>query len=130
DPQSVQAQERRQGGMGGVVAFGGKEECAEFAPVEPTALVWEDLGPAGVLGRLGRDAAINMGEAVEATDRGETTVDGRRGQTSLFHRGSPQFDVSPLCLEDVEVHIGAPLEESAKVITICLEGPTAVASQI
>ena len=129
-PQSVEAQQGGQSGMVGVVALGREEEPAELAPVEATSFARVDLGPAGVLRRVRWDPAVDMGEAVEAADRGQPPVDGRGGQAPLLHGAAPQLDVGPLGLEDVETDVGAPLEEGTQVVAVGLEGPTAVAGQV
>ena len=51
------------------------------------------------------------------------------GQAALLHGATPQLDVGPLGIEDVETNVGAPLEEGAQVVAVGLEGPTAVTGQ-
>ncbi len=121
-PQSVQAQLGRQGGMVWVVALGHEQEPAELAAIEAAPLARVDLGPTGVLRWVGWNPAVDLGEAIEPTDRGKPPVDGRGGQAPLLHGAPPQLDVGPLRLEDVETDVGAPLEEGAQVVAVGLEG--------
>jgi len=71
DSESVEAQEGRQGGMVVVVALRREQEGAELAPVESAAFARVDLGASDVLGRVGADPPVDMGEAVEAADCGQ-----------------------------------------------------------
>jgi hypothetical protein len=68
-PEPVQAQQGGQSSTVGVVAFSREEESAELAPVEATPFARIDLGPADILRRVRWDPAVDVGEAVEATDR-------------------------------------------------------------
>jgi len=129
-PQPVETQQSSQGGVVGVVALGREEEPTELAPVETTSLARVHLGAAGVLRRVRWDPAVDVGEAVEAADGREPPVDRRGGQSPLLHGAAPQLDVGPCGLEHVETDVGAPLEERAQVVSVGLEGPTAVASQV
>jgi hypothetical protein len=128
-PQSVQAKQGGQGRMVGVVALGREEESAELASVEPTPFARVDLGPAGILRWVRWDPAVDVGETIEAADGREPAIDGRGGQAPLLHGASPQLDVGPRRLEDVETDVGAPLEEGAQVVAVGLEGSAAVAGQ-
>ena len=101
-PQSVEAEQRGESGVVGVVALSREEESAELPSVEPPAFAWVDLGPAGVLCWVRGDPAVDVGEAVEAADRGQPAIDGRGSQAALLHGAPPQFDVGPLGPEDVE----------------------------
>jgi hypothetical protein len=65
-PKSVQAEQHREGCVGVVEPLGGEEELAELAPVQPAPLRRVDLGAAYVLGRVGTDPTVYVGEAVEA----------------------------------------------------------------
>ena len=76
-----------------IEALGGEEEPLEFAAVQSAPLGWMDLGTANVLGRVGSDPRVHVGEAVEATGGREAAVDGRGGQTALFHRGPVQLEI-------------------------------------
>lgn len=69
DPQPVEAQQRRQGGVVGVISLGGEKERAELSAVEAATFARVDLGAPGVLGRVGGDPTVDVGEAIEATDR-------------------------------------------------------------
>ena len=79
DPEAVEAEKDRQGGMSVVVALGGKQERAQLAAVEAPGLARVDLGTTDVLGRVGRDHPVDVGESVEAKDRREPPVDCRGG---------------------------------------------------
>ena len=94
-PQTVEAQQSRQGGVVGVVALGREEESTELAPVETTSFARVDLGPAGVLRGVRWDPAVNVAEAIEPADRRRPPVDGRGGQSPLLHGAAPQLDVCP-----------------------------------
>jgi hypothetical protein len=59
---------------GSVEALGGKEERAQLSAVHASDLVGEDPRTADVLGRVRPDPAVNVGEAVEATDSRETSI--------------------------------------------------------
>ena len=52
DPQPVEAEQCRQGGVGSVDAFGGEQESAEFVSVETSALAGMDFRAADVLAGL------------------------------------------------------------------------------
>jgi hypothetical protein len=129
DPKSVPAEQHRQSGVGVVEALGGEEEPAELAPVQSAPLRWMDLRAANVLGWVGRDPPVYVGEAVEATGGGQAAVDSRSCQTALFHRGSVQLKMGACGLEHRQVVIGGPLEEVAKIVAVGVEGPAAVAGQ-
>ena len=112
-----------------VEAFGGEQERPELGSVHPVAVVGMDLGAADVLGRVGRDAAVDVGEPVEATDRAEEAVDRRRCQPALLHRRAIQLDVRPGRLKHVETVLARPPEEHAQVVPVGVERATAVTSQ-
>ena len=128
-PKPVQAEEHRQGGVVTVVAFGREQEGAEFSAVEATSLARVDLGAADVLGRVGTDAPVDVGEAIKTADGREATVDGRGGQSPLLAGGPPQLDVGPLGLEHHQSDAVTPLEIATQVETVGLQGPSAVAGQ-
>jgi hypothetical protein len=54
-------------------------------------------------------------------DSRRSMVDGRSGQSPLLHGATPEFDVGPCGLEDLETDVGAPLEERAQVVAVGLE---------
>jgi len=105
---------------------GGRERDIEFSQ----ARSWKmDLGSADVLGRVGGDAAVDVGEAVAAAHRRQTAVDGGGGQAPGFHGPHVQLDLGPGGLEDVEAAIGRPLEERPQVVAIGIQRPSLVAGQ-
>jgi hypothetical protein len=128
-PQAVEAEEHRQGGMVVVVALGGEEEGAQLGAVETPARARVHLGATDVLGRIGTDPPVDMREAVEAADGGESPVDGRGGQPAFLAGGPPQLEVRPLGFEHRQSDAGAPVEVATQVEAVGLEGSTAVASQ-
>jgi hypothetical protein len=67
--QTVQAQQSRQGGVVGVEALGREEEPTELAAVETTSFARVHLGAAGVLRWVRRNPSVDVGKAVEPTDR-------------------------------------------------------------
>ena len=59
--------------MAVVESFGGEQEGAELGPIHAVTFGRLDSRPADVLGRVGRDPAVDVGEPVQAH-----TVDSRR----------------------------------------------------
>ena len=74
NPKPVQPEQHRESGVGMVEPLGGEEEPAELAAVQPTPLRRMDLRAANVLGRVGLDPTVDVGEAVEATRRRQAAV--------------------------------------------------------
>jgi len=70
-----------------------------------------------------------MREAIEAAHRGQSTVDRRSRQSSVFHPASEQLDVGPGRREDSEVVLGCPLEEATEIVAVRVQRAAAVASQ-
>jgi hypothetical protein len=64
--------------------LGGKEEGAQLAAIEPTSLRGEDPRPTDILGRVGADPSVDVGEPIEPAHRREPSIDGRRRQSSLL----------------------------------------------
>ncbi len=64
--------------MGVVDPLGGEQKRTQLRAVETAGVGGVDLGPADVLGGVGGDPAVDVGEAVEAADRGQPSVDGGR----------------------------------------------------
>jgi hypothetical protein len=129
DPQAVEAQEHGESGVGVVDPLGFEQEPSELGAVEAAGVVGVDLGSADVLGRVGGDTAVDVGEAVEAADRGQPPVDGRRRQTTALHGPHVELDLGPSGLEDVEALIGRPLEERPQVVAVGVEGASQVAGK-
>jgi hypothetical protein len=69
-----------------------------------------DRRPTDVLGWVGGYPAVDVGEPVEAADRGEPTVDGRGGETLLLHGRPVELDVGTLGVEHRQMGVGGPLE--------------------
>jgi hypothetical protein len=78
DAQTVQSQEDGQSGVGVVDPRGGKQEGPELGAIKAAGVIGVDLGAADVLRGVRGDPAIDVGEAVEAGDGGQPSVDGRR----------------------------------------------------
>ena len=129
-PEAVETQQGSQGAAVGVGALGCEEEPTELASGETTPFARVHLGPAGVLGGVRWDPAVDVGKAVEAADGRQPPVDGRGGQSPLLHGATPQLDVGPCGLEHFETEVGTPLEERTQVVAIGLERSTAVAGQV
>jgi hypothetical protein len=85
-----------------------------------------DLGPPDVLGRVRRDAPVDVSEPEEATHRRQPPVDRRRRQPAVLHRRAVQLDVRPGRSEDNQFVIGGPLEEHAQIMPVRLQRPAAV----
>ena len=92
------------------------------------ALGGVDIRPANVLGWVGGDPPVDVGEAIEAADRGQTAVDGRRGQTPLLHRESVHSMWGRLPRERPG-RCRRPTGKGAQVEAVSVEGPAAVAGQ-
>ena len=101
-----------------VVVLGGEQEHAEFGAVESSPGRRVYLPPTDVLRGVRGDPSIDVGEAIEAADRRQATVDGRRGQAPVFHPASVQLNVGPGRGEDGEVVIGGPLEEATEIVAV------------
>jgi hypothetical protein len=112
--------------VGAVVVLGAEQEPSELTAVHGVLLRWLDSWPAHVLGRVRRDAAVDVREPVVAAHRRETSVDRRRGQAALFHGRPVDLDVRPGRCQDHEVLVRGPLKEGAQVLTVGLEGSAAV----
>ena len=70
-----------------------------------------DLRTADALSWVGRDATVDVGEPVEATDGRDPAVDGGGGQTTRFHGADVALDLGPRRAEDLDRLVGGPLEE-------------------
>jgi hypothetical protein len=88
-----------------------------------------DLGAADILGRVGRDAAVDVGEAVESAGGRQAPVDGRRSQAAFFHRSAVQLQVASGGRQHGQPVIAGALKQAAQVVPVSLKGPAAVASQ-
>jgi len=118
DPKPVEAEEHGQSGMILVEALGRAEKGSQLPAVQSLPLGRVDLGAPDVLGRVGDDPSVDVGESVEAADGGEASVDGRRGQTLLLHGGAVELDVGSLRFQDGEARVIGPLEEGPQVVTV------------
>jgi hypothetical protein len=86
--QPVQTEEHCQGGVVAVVLLGGEQEHAELGAVESSPGRGVNLWPTDVLRGVGSDSSIDVGEAIEAADGREATVDRRRREPPVFHPAS------------------------------------------
>ena len=84
---------------------------------------------AHVLGGVGWDAAVDVGEAVVAAHRRQPPVNRRRRQPTFVHPRPVQLDVRARRRQRRHVDVVAPLEELAQVRSIRLQGAAAVAGQ-
>ena len=82
--QAVESEQHRECGVGVVVAFGGEEECAERGAVHACGIVWMHGRSAHVLRWVRGDAPVDVGEAEEPANGGESSVDGGRGEISVL----------------------------------------------
>lgn len=80
-----------------------------------------------VLGWVGSDPPVYVGEAVQATGGGEAAVDRRGCQTALPHRGPVKLQVGTGRLEHGLAVIGGPLKQVAQIMTVSVERPAGVA---
>jgi hypothetical protein len=87
------------------------------------------LGASYILGRVGRDPPVDVGEAVVAADRRQTPVDRRGSQAPLLEGTPVELDVRSGRLENGDADVVSPLEEGAQVVTVGVEGAAAVAGE-
>ena len=127
--QPVQAQQHRQPGVTRCDPFGGVQEGGELTPVHPPLRRWVNAWSTHVLGRVGADAPVDVGEAVVAANRRQSPINRRRGQSPRLHRGPVQLDVGPGGGERWEADVAGPLEELAQIGTVGLQGAGAIAGQ-
>jgi hypothetical protein len=113
-----------------IESLGGVEKGSELLAIEALALGGMDLRSADVLGWIGRNPPVDVGEAVEAKDRGQSPVDGRRSEAPLLHRGSIQLDVGALGFEDGQMGIRGPLEKAPQVVAVGVKCSAAVPGQV
>ena len=115
--------------MGAGVVLGGEQEPSEFTAIHRVLFTRFDLGSTHVLGWIGRDATVDVGEAVVAAHRRQPPIDRRRRKPALFHRRAVDLDVGSRRVEHRKVLVGGPLEVVAQVVATRLEGATVVAGQ-
>jgi hypothetical protein len=109
--------------------LGREQEPPQLGPVEAAGVAGMDLGSANVLGRVGGDPAVDVGEAVVAAHGRQPPVDGRCGQAMGLHGPHVQLDLGASGLEDVEPLIGRPLEERTYVVAVGVQRPPLVAGK-
>jgi hypothetical protein len=85
--------------------------------------------PSHVLGRVGADPAVDVGEAVVAADRRQAPVDDRRGEPAFVHPRPVQLDVGSGCLERSQADVVGPLEELTQMSAIRRERAAGIARQ-
>ena len=115
-PEAVQAQEDGEGGVGVVEALGGEQERSKLGAVEAASVVGVDLGVPDVLGGVGGDPAVDVGEPVEAADSGQAPVDRGGGEASCLHGPHVELDLRTAGLQDFKSSIGGPLEEPRRSV--------------
>ncbi len=108
------------------------DERAQLAPVEAQRRrLGVDPGTADVLGRVGVDVAVDLGEPVEPRRGGEASADGGAGEMlGFFHLAGPHLDLGPVHLQDPEVVLGAPPEPLQQVRLVVASRGAAVAGQV
>ncbi len=129
DSEPVQAEQHRQCGMVPIEPFGGEQERTELGAVHATTLVRLHLGPPHVLRGVRPDPAVDVSEAVEPAHRRQAPVDRRRRQSPLLHPTAVKLDVRTGRGEYDDLGVRRPLEESAEIVTVGIQGAAAVASQ-
>jgi len=128
-PQSVEAEQDGERSMGVVEVLRGEEEPAELGAVEAPAFGTLDGRTADVLGRVGGDTPVDVGEAVEAAHGGQAPIDRRRRQSPGLQCRAEQLNVRAGGAEHLETHVSRPLEERSQVVAIGLERSSRVARQ-
>ena len=128
-PQAVEAKQHSQCGVHRVVPLSGEQEGAELGAVHPVPLGLGDLGAANVVGGVGEDATVDVGEPVVATHRGQPPIDRRGRQASLLHRHSIELDVASGRRQRCHSAVAGPLEEPTEIVPVGVEGSAAVAGQ-
>jgi len=96
DPQAVQSEKNRKSGVGVVDPLGGEQKRPQLRAVETAGVGGVDLRPADVLGGVGGDPAIDVGEAVEAADGGQAPVDGGRRKAATLHGAYVELELGRL----------------------------------
>jgi hypothetical protein len=127
--QSVQTDQHGERRVISVELLRGEEEHTEFGTVQAAGFSGMDLWPTDVLRRVRADATVDVCEAIEPTDRRQSTIDRRRGQTPALHPGAEELDVRPLRFEHDDTVVGRPLEEPPQVMAVSVESATAVPGQ-
>jgi len=109
--------------------LGSEQESGHLVAIESTTFARMNLGSPDVLGRIGRDPSVDVGESVEAADRRQPSIDRRRSETTQFEVVSVQLHVGASGLEHLEPHRAGPSEVAPEILAIGLKRPAAVASQ-
>ena len=84
DAQAVEAEQHGERGVGSVVVLGREQEPAEFTAIHRVLFGRLNPGTTHVLGRVGGDATVDVGEAVVAAHRRQSPIDRRRREPTLF----------------------------------------------
>ena len=84
------------------------------------------MWPSHVLGRVGADPSVDVGEAVVPADRRQTPVDRGSSEPAFVHPRPIQLDVRSGRLERSQTNVVSPLEELAQIGAIRIEGAAAV----
>jgi len=82
-----------------------------------------------MIGRPLGAAPVDVGEAVEAADRRQTAVDGRRCQPSCLERCAIELDMGTGRFHDRQSHVCSPLEVRPQVVAVGLERTTRVTGE-
>ncbi len=84
-PEAVESEQHCESGMVPIESLCGVEKRPELSTVGPSSLGRVDLGSTDVLAWIGRNPSVDVGKAIEATDRRQSSVYGRRGELTLLH---------------------------------------------
>lgn len=101
----------------------------QLGSVEAASVVGADLGVPDVLGGVGGDPAVDVGEPVEAADGGRAPVDRGGDEASCLHGPHVELDLRTGGLQNFESSIGGPLEEPSQVSSVGLEGPAPITGE-
>jgi hypothetical protein len=109
DPQTLQAEQDGEGCVVAVETLGGEQEHPELGVIRTTRFGRMHLRATDVLGRIGCDDSVDVGELVEPLHRGQATVDRGRGEPALFHPDPEQFDVRACRFHDLDTVMVGPV---------------------
>jgi hypothetical protein len=79
-----------------------------------------DGGAAHVLGRVGGDAPIDVGETVDRARGRQAPVDGRGRQALILHGAPVQLQVGAGGRRHSQIVIGGPLEQGTQIVAVRL----------
>jgi hypothetical protein len=118
-PKPIQAEQGAECSVGVVEALGGEQERPELSAIHPVALARVDRRTPHVLSWVGGHPTVDVGEAVEAADRGKPAVDGRGRKPTLFQCGAVELNMRSRGLEDPKIRRSISLAQRKKVSRSC-----------